>query len=78
MPGFRAGKAPPSLVIQRLGFGPVLQEAIREALPAPLRPEARRAALALEPRLDGGEVWTDDHAPVEWLVDESLLEYANE
>lgn len=33
MPGFRAGKAPTSLVIQRLGFGPVLQEAIREALP---------------------------------------------
>jgi trigger factor len=33
MPGFRAGKAPPSLVIQRLGFGPVLQEAIRDALP---------------------------------------------
>ncbi len=48
------------------------------ALPAPLRPEARRAAAALEPRLPGGEVWTDDHAPVEWLVDESLLEYANE
>ena len=33
MPGFRAGKAPPSLVIQRLGFPTVLQEAIREALP---------------------------------------------
>jgi trigger factor len=33
MPGFRAGKAPPSLVIQRLGFGSVLQEAIRDALP---------------------------------------------
>jgi trigger factor len=33
MPGFRQGKAPPSLVIQRLGFEPVLQEAIREALP---------------------------------------------
>lgn len=33
MPGFRAGKAPPSLVIQRLGFANVLQEAIREALP---------------------------------------------
>ena len=33
MPGFRAGKAPPSLVIQRLGFGPVLQEAIRDGLP---------------------------------------------
>jgi trigger factor len=33
LPGFREGKAPPSLVIQRLGFGPVLEEAIREALP---------------------------------------------
>ena len=33
LPGFRAGKAPSSLVIQRLGFGPVLQEAIRDALP---------------------------------------------
>lgn len=48
------------------------------ALPRPLWPEARRAAAALEPRLPGGEVYTDDHAPVEWLVDESLLEYANE
>lgn len=33
MPGFRKGKAPPSLVIQRLGFPAVLEEAIREALP---------------------------------------------
>ena len=33
LPGFREGKAPPSLVVQRLGFGPVLQEAIRESLP---------------------------------------------
>ncbi|MFL5901412.1 MAG: trigger factor [Solirubrobacterales bacterium] len=33
MPGFRKGKAPPSLVIQRLGHGTVLQEAIRESLP---------------------------------------------
>jgi trigger factor len=33
LPGFRQGKAPPSLVIQRLGYGAVLQEAIREALP---------------------------------------------
>jgi spermidine synthase len=48
------------------------------ALPPVLRPEGRRAAVALEPRLPGGEVYTDDHAPVEWLVDSSLLEYANE
>ena len=33
LPGFRKGKAPPSLVIQRVGFAAVLEEAIREALP---------------------------------------------
>jgi trigger factor len=33
LPGFRKGKAPPSLVVQRLGYGPVLQEAIHESLP---------------------------------------------
>jgi len=32
LPGFRKGKAPPSLVIQRLGYGTVLQEAIRDSL----------------------------------------------
>jgi spermidine synthase len=48
------------------------------ALPAPLRTLALEAAALLAPRLPGGEVYTDDHAPVEWLVDSSLLEYANE
>jgi trigger factor len=33
LPGFRKGKAPPALVIQRLGFGAVLEEAIRDSLP---------------------------------------------
>src|SRR6201996_3626502 len=33
LPGFRKGKAPPALVIQRMGFGTVLAESIREALP---------------------------------------------
>jgi spermidine synthase len=46
-------------------------------LPRELRPLAHRAAAALEPRLPGGEVFTDDHAPVEWLIDSSLLDYAN-
>ncbi len=47
-------------------------------LPPALRPLALTAAAELAPRLPGGEVFTDDHAPVEWLVDSSLLEYANE
>jgi len=48
------------------------------SLPAPLRLPARRAAARLAPRLSGGEVYSDDRAPVEWLVDSSLLEYAYE
>ncbi len=38
---------------------------------------ARVESLRFTPALEGGEVYTDDRAPVEWLVDESLLEYAN-
>jgi spermidine synthase len=48
------------------------------SLPPALRPQGRAAAAGLAPRLPGGEVFTDDRAPVEWLVDSSLLEYANE
>ena len=33
MPGFRKGKAPPSLVIQRLGRGAVMEQAVRDSLP---------------------------------------------
>jgi len=28
------------------------------------------------PALGGGSVYTDDHAPVEWLTDLSILRYA--
>ena len=60
------------------GLSPQRLAANAGALPAELRPLARRAAAALEPRLPGGEVYSDDRAPVEWLIDSSLLEYANE
>ena len=33
-------------------------------------------ARRLEGPLEGGTVYTDDKAPMEWLVDKSLLEYA--
>lgn len=33
LPGFRKGKAPPSLVVQRLGFESVFEQALRDALP---------------------------------------------
>jgi spermidine synthase len=47
-------------------------------LPADLRPLAFDAARRLEPPLPGGEVYTDDRAPVEWLVDASIVHEAAE
>jgi spermidine synthase len=45
-------------------------------LPPDLRPVARATAARLAPPLAGGRVYTDDRAPVEWLIDRSILDYA--
>jgi spermidine synthase len=45
-------------------------------MPADLRPVATSAGGRLAPALEGGEVYTDDRAPVEWLVDKSIVDYA--
>ncbi|HEU4656940.1 MAG TPA: fused MFS/spermidine synthase [Capillimicrobium sp.] len=45
-------------------------------LPAELRPVARATAARLAPPLEGGTVYTDDTAPVEWLVDASIVKVA--
>jgi spermidine synthase len=45
-------------------------------LPTDVRPVADATADRLAPGLTGGTVWTDDKAPVEWLVDASLAEVA--
>jgi spermidine synthase len=47
-------------------------------LPGELANLARIEASRLGPRLDGGAVYTDDRAPVEWLIDRSILGYASE
>jgi spermidine synthase len=54
-----------------------LRDAIPE-LPRELRPVAVAQLAHLEPRLPGGEVYTDDRAPVEWLIDRSILGYASD
>jgi len=46
------------------------------SLPAELRPVAVATAARLAPGLRGGEVYTDDRAPVEWLIDTSIVEVA--
>jgi spermidine synthase len=46
------------------------------AVPAALVRVTVAAAGRLTPGLRGGSVYTDDRAPVEWLIDGSLLRYA--
>jgi hypothetical protein len=46
------------------------------ALPPLLRDVASQTASRLAPRLRGGKVYTDDVAPVEWLIDASIVEVA--
>ena len=46
-------------------------------LPATLRPLASAVARRLAPSLRGGTVYTDDRAPVEWLIDRSIIQYAS-
>jgi spermidine synthase len=54
-----------------------LAEAAPE-LPGELGALARTASRRVGPRLEGGDVYTDDRAPVEWLIDRSILGYAAE
>ncbi len=79
-PRVRRDPIEPTNTLLVAGAGQLSAARLRGAarsLPAELRAPARRAAARLAPRLPGGEVYSDDRAPVEWLVDSSLLEYAN-
>jgi spermidine synthase len=52
-----------------------LRDAARDA-PDGLSGTMLAAASRLQPGLTGGEVYTDDKAPVEWLIDKSIVDYA--
>jgi spermidine synthase len=45
-------------------------------VPGPLRPLAWAQGKQLGPARRGGSVFTDDKAPVEWLIDTSIVRYA--
>ena len=58
---------------------PVSAARLRRAtakLPVGLRATASAAAARIGPPLHGGTVYTDDKAPVEWLIDKSIVDYA--
>ena len=52
-----------------------LLESLRD-LPRDLQRVGAIEGARVGPRLAGDEVYTDDHAPVEWLIDRSILGYA--
>ncbi|MFI5122185.1 MAG: spermidine synthase [Vicinamibacteria bacterium] len=55
-----------------------LADAARTSMHGNLRKLALLDAARLAPRLPGGSVYTDDRAPVEWLIDRSILGYAGD
>ncbi len=53
-----------------------LRRVSARGLPAGLRQTGLAAAGRVAPPLRGGEAYTDDRAPVEWLIDKSIVDYA--
>jgi hypothetical protein len=45
-------------------------------MPAEVDRIGLEVASQLAPGLKGGRAYTDDRAPVEWLIDRSIVEYA--
>ncbi len=64
------------LVASRAPLSPARLRAAIAAMPRGLRPTAREAARRVRPPLAAERAYTDDRAPVEWLVDKSILHYA--
>ena len=64
------------LVASAAPLSPDLLRGVEPRMPAELRPVVNSAAGRLMPPLPGGDVYTDDKAPVEWLVDSSIVKYA--
>jgi predicted O-methyltransferase YrrM len=61
---------------EELRSGARLRAAVPD-LPPGLRATALGAANRVEEPLTGGDVYTDDKAPVEWLIDKSIVDYAS-
>lgn len=78
-PAVRRDPIEPVNTLPIAGNGPISAARLlrSRSLPPLLRPLGVQVADQLAPRLPGTDVYTDDRAPVEWLVDQSILGYAN-
>jgi spermidine synthase len=71
----------PTNTVLVAGTGDISAGALRRALrslPPDLAAVAGATAARLAPALRGGDVYTDDRAPVEWLIDASIVKVAAE
>jgi spermidine synthase len=66
-----------TLVIAGRSASPVRLASGANRLPVSLRPLGASVARRLARALSGGTVLTDDRAPVEWLIDRSIIQYAS-
>jgi spermidine synthase len=64
------------LIASASDLSPRRLAAARRFLPAPLHPQLAEAVARFGPPLPGGRAYTDDRAPVEWLIDSSIVRYA--
>src|SRR3954447_21431716 len=70
IPGFRKGKVPPQVVLQRVGREAVLDEAVRQALPNCYEEAIGDAGVTTvgEPSLDLGDL-PDKGSPLEFSIE---------
>jgi spermidine synthase len=66
------------LIASDAPLSPAGMRAAVPGLPPDLRAVAQRTAARLAPPLRGGTIYTDDLAPVEWLIDASIVQVAAE
>lgn len=74
IPGFRKGKVPPQVVVQQLGRGALLDEAIRHGMPDWYEEAVNTAGLAVvgHPKLDVGDVPQAKGEPLTFTVEVSV------
>jgi spermidine synthase len=65
-----------TLLIASMTTPPSAERLRRQVLPPDLEPLRERTASQLAGPLSGGRIYTDDKAPVEWLIDTSIVSYA--
>ncbi|CAN5495051.1 fused MFS/spermidine synthase [soil metagenome] len=78
-PNVRRDPAESTNVLLSASESPLSNDTLLSAIteiPVQLRNQAVLDGSRLAPALSGGPVYTDDKAPVEWLIDKSILGYA--